>query len=353
MKQVIFDRFGAPSRVVKCIEVPAPPAPNAWEVTVKIMAAAVNPSDLSVLRGQYGTLPARLPASIGLEAAGTITAVGESVQGFGVGDRVIIVANDNWRQHRNVVASLVHRVPEGLDDLQAAMIKTNSLCAYKMLRGSDDLQAGDFVIQSAPLSAVGRMVIGMAKAMGLHTVNIVRRQEAIDEVLALGGDIAIVDGEDLGQRVSHATGDAPIMLGLDAVAGEMPARIADCLEVGATLVSYGMLSGEAITLRPDHTIFKDIRMRGFWLSKVLGRMPQTEREALFTECLEVMMKHGLRNEVGKTFRLDQVSEAIEFAEAADRRGKVILLPNGPVEGVGASDVSAISDAVGAAIGRGA
>lgn len=330
MKQVIFDRYGPPARVVKCVEAPPPPPPSAWEVTVHITAAAINPSDISVLRGQYGTLPSRLPAGIGLEAAGIITAIGDAVTEYAKGDRVIVVANDNWRQSRNVAASLVHPTPPGLDDLQAAMVKTNSLCAYAMLKDGTGLGPGDYVIQSAPLSAVGRMVIGMAKAMGLRTVNIVRRPEAAAQVRALGGDVAPVDGEDLGARVARATGNAPIMLGFDGVAGEATSRMADCMEVGGTIVSYGMLSGEPIVLRPDHTIFRDIRLKGFWLSKVLGRVPQKERRSLLSGCLDLMIANGLANEVDRTFPLDRISEAIDYVEGGARRGKVMLLPNGPI-----------------------
>lgn len=330
MKHVVFDRFGPPARVVKCVDTEDPGAPGEWEVAVDISAAAVNPSDISMLRGQYGTLPSRLPATIGLEASGRVASVGSSVTNLSVGDRVIVVANDNWQQRRNVQFSLVHKVPDELDDLQAAMVKTNSACAYMMLKRAEDIEPDDFIVQSAPLSAVGRMVIGMAKAMGYRTVNIVRRPEAVNEVLDLGGDIALVDGEDIGERVRKATNDAPILLGLDAVAGQTTGRLADCLDTGASLISYGMLSGEPVQLRPDHTIFKDIRLEGFWLSKVLNRMSQKDRKALFDDCLDLMVQHGLRNEVGKTFPLEDISSAIEYSETPERRGKVLLLPNGPI-----------------------
>ena len=330
MKHIVFERYGPPARVVKCVETEDPSAPGDWEVAVDISATAINPSDISMLRGQYGVLPPRLPATIGLEASGRVTSVGSSVKDLSVGDRVIVVANDNWQQRRKVQYSLVHKIPDELDDLQAAMVKTNSICAYMMLTTAEDVEPGDFIIQSAPLSAVGRMVIGMAKALGYRTVNIVRRPDAVKEVLDLGGDIALTDGEDIGARVAKATHDAPILLGLDAVAGETTGRIADCLDTGASLISYGMLSGEPIQLRPDHTIFKDIRLKGFWLSKILNRMSQKKRSDLFSDCLDLMVKHGLRNEVGKTFPLEDISAAIEYAEAPERRGKVLLLPNGPI-----------------------
>lgn len=150
MKQVEFERYGPPARVVKCVDVAEPEAPTSWDVAVDIKAAAVNPADISVLRGQYGMLPPRLPAMLGQEASGVITAVGDEVKDLVVGDRVIMVANENWRQRRTVRSTLVHKVPDEIDDLQAAMVKTNSLCAFVMLRDIEELQEGDYIIQSAP-----------------------------------------------------------------------------------------------------------------------------------------------------------------------------------------------------------
>ncbi len=332
MKQIQFEKYGPPARVAKCIDVADPPAPGPWEVSVDIRAAAVNPADISVLRGQYGVLPARLPATIGQEGSGVITAIGSEVKNVSIGDRVIMIANDNWCQRRTVRSNMVHKAPDWLDEQQAAMVKTNSMSALLMLRNATDLQPGDYLIQSAPLSAVGRMVIGMARGLGLHTVNIVRSEESARKVTELGGDIVLLDGDDLTQRVQEATDHAPIMLGLDAVAGDITMRMADCMEAGATLVNYGMLSAQPCQMRPDHTIFKNINLTGFWLAKVFNRMTQNQRTEALDDCLSLMAKHKLQNEVDKTFSLNQISEAIERAESPERKGKVILLPNGPANG---------------------
>lgn len=332
MKQVLFERYGSPARVVQCATVADPPAPNPWEVSVDIRAAAVNPSDLSVLRGQYGMLPPRLPATAGLEASGVITAVGDQVSDVSVGDRVILIANNNWCQRRTIRSNMVFKTPDELDDLQAAMVKTNSLCAYLMLRDIVDLQPGDYIIQTAPLGVVGRMIIGMARARGLHTVNIARSAETAEAVRALGGDVVVIDGEDMPRKVQEATGRAPILLGLDAVAGDVTARLADCLADGAALINYGMLSAESCQIRPDQTIFRDIRLRGFWLAKILNRMTQVQRVEAFAGCLDLMVGQGLRNQIDRTYSLDQIAEAIERAESAERRGKVMLLPNGDLDG---------------------
>jgi NADPH:quinone reductase-like Zn-dependent oxidoreductase len=328
LKQIRYERFGAPSRVAACVDVPPPGEPSAWEVAVDIAATCINPSDISMLRGQYGTLPARFPATLGLEASGIVAAVGASVNGFEPGDKVIVVANDNWVQRRNVPANALFKAPGDMDLNQLAMIKVNSLCAYLMLRRVTELDTGDLIIQSAPLSAVGRMVIGFAKIMGLKTVNIVRRAETIDDVKALGGDIVLLDSEDLAKRVLEASGDEPCRLALDAVGGDLTVRLADCLDRGGIVLNYGMLSGAPCQLRPDQTIFKDIRLQGFWLSKLLYRMTQNDRNAAFDETLAVVRKHKLQNQIARTFPLHQIANALDFAESPERNGKVLLYPNG-------------------------
>jgi NADPH:quinone reductase-like Zn-dependent oxidoreductase len=328
LKQIRYERFGAPSRVAACVEVPAPGEPKAWEVAIDIAATCINPSDISMLRGQYGTLPSRFPATLGLEASAVVTATGESVTDFEPGDKVIVVSNDNWVQRRNLPASCLFKAPSDMDLDQLATTKVNSVCAHVMLSRVTELEAGDYIIQSAPLSAVGRMVIGFARERGLKTINVVRRTDAIAEVKALGGDLAILDGDDLAQRVLEATSGEPSRLALDAVGSDLTIRLADCLDNGGIVLSYGMLSGAPCQLRPDQTIFKDIRLRGFWLSKLLNRMTLQERDITIGQTLEIVRKHGLENQIAKAFPLQEIGSALDFAESPERRGKVMLHPNG-------------------------
>lgn len=328
MKKILFERYGAPSRVAQCVDVPEPGAPSPWDATVEIATASINPSDTSMLRGQYGILPNSFPATLGLEASGVVTACGASVNGFEPGDRVVIVANDNWLQRRNVPAGMLFKAPETTDFDQLAMIKVNAVSAHLMLERIVDLEAGDFVVQSAPLSAVGRMIIGFAKARGIKTINIVRRSDAVQDVKALGGDIAFLDGEDIGPRVLEAVQGGSVPLALDAVAGGLTERLADCLNEGGTVVNYGMLSGDTCQIRPDQTIFKNIRLQGFWLTQLLCRMTQKDRSKVLADTIEVMRQHNLANQIAETFELDDIAEALDFAENPERRGKVLLHPNG-------------------------
>jgi NADPH:quinone reductase-like Zn-dependent oxidoreductase len=329
LKQIRIDSFGPPSQVARCCEVGAPGAPSAWEVLVEIEACAVNPADLARLAGRYGELP-KLPATPGLEAVGRIVECGASVHDLAAGDRVILIANDNWCQQRRAPASMVFKVERELDPLQLAVLKVGACTALELVRRQTTLERGAWIVQTAPLSSVGRAVMQIARHDGLRTLNIVRRPDAIGQVLAAGGDVAIEDGPELAQAARAATGGAPLALAFDAVGGDGVARLATVLDTGGTIVNYGMLSGRPIQLGCDDVIFRDMGVKGFWLTKLLSRMTQAQRNALIAEAVELVRAGVLRSEVAATYPLDAIGKALRHAEEAGRRGKVYLLPNGPL-----------------------
>jgi len=329
MLQIQYKKFGPPSLVAQCVEVPDLGEPTAWDAIVEIEACPVNPSDIAMLAGQYGKLN-NPPAMIGMEASGIVREVGSSVTELAVGDRVMVMANDNWAQQRKVPASLLQKVPKELSPIQVALMKVNPATALLMLR-EQKLQKTDWVIQNAPLSNVGRAVIQVAGCQGIRTINVVRREEVIDEVKELGGDIVLLDGDDIVERVRTTIGREKIKLGLDAVGGKATGTLADCLDKGGKIVNYGMLGGEPCQIRPDHLIFRDIELKGFWLSKIVNRLSHRERVALYDEVTEMMLTGRVHGKIDSTYNLSEIGAAIKRAEAPGRTGKVMLLPNGKIE----------------------
>lgn len=329
MLQIQYDKFGPPSLVANCVKASDPGSPSAWDAIVDIEACPINPSDLSMLAGHYGKLN-RPPATIGMEAAGRVVAVGKSVTNLKIGDRVMVMANDNWAQRRKVPATLLHKVPEEINPIQAALMKVNPATALLMLR-QQKLNKNDWVIQNAPLSNVGRSVLQVARCQGLRTINIVRRPEAIEEVKQLGGTIVLLQSEETQEQLREALPKEKIKLALDAVAGEATATLADCLDKGGKIISYGLLSGKPCQIGANHLIFRDVQLEGFWLSKILNRMSHQQRTELYDE-VTLMVKQGhVHGQIDSCFELAQISEALRRSESPERRGKVILLPNGDIE----------------------
>jgi mitochondrial enoyl-[acyl-carrier protein] reductase / trans-2-enoyl-CoA reductase len=330
MKQVRFGTFGTPAEVAECVEVQDVGAPGPDEVVIEIEAFPINPADLLTITGGYAVRP-KLPATLGAEGVGRISAVGSEVERVAAGDRVINLGRDNWCQRRKVPAAQVLQMPADADVLQLAMLKVNPATALMMLRNHVDLQPGDWVIQDAANSGVGTNLIRLAKADGIRTVNVVRRESLIAPLEAIGADLVVVDGEDLAERVREGTGGAPIRLAIDAIGGEIVLRLADCLAEGGTVVNYGLLSGRPCMLGAHHTIFKGITLTGFWLQKALTAMARPELEKLYADLAARVRSGALAVEVEATYPIEEIKAALAHARREGRSGKILVLPNGPLD----------------------
>ncbi len=317
-------RGPVPQDVIECVEF-ALPAPAEGEVLVEVLAAPINPSDVLTLTGQYGMLPP-LPAVGGNEGIGRVAAVGEGVT-LPIGQRVLLpVGSGTWTSHLIARATaLIPMPPEG-DALQLSMVSVNPPTASLLLSEFVSLQPGEWVIQNTANSAVGRYLIQLAKRRGLRTVNVVRRSDAVASLEALGGDVVLVDGPDLAERVAAATEHAKIRLGIDASGGSATDRIARCVAIGGTVVNYGAMSGEACKVAPASFVFRDITLRGFWLAFWFRKSTPEQRAALFGELVQLVAQGALSTPVVATYPLARIKDAIAAAAAGGRNGKVVVVP---------------------------
>ncbi len=328
MKQIVFHNYGPPSVVARCEDADEPTIPAAWEVIVRIDAFPINPADSAMILGQYGFL-VQPPTTIGMEGAGHIVEVGKSVKDLQVGDPVILLANNNWCQLRKVPATLVVKVPKEADMNQMAMLKVAGLTAWKLLNDIISLKAGDTIIQNAPLSAVGQYVIQLANILNINTINLVRRPEQIQQVESLGGTHCFIDDEDVAMRIRDAIGKTPLRLALDCVGGQSTFRLAQSLNENGTIVNYGMLSMEPCVISPEHLIFRNINLIGFWLSRTLNKMSADDRFQQVAQLANWVCEGKLKGAIDSTYPIEQITEAIRRAEQTGRNGKVLINPNLP------------------------
>src|SRR4030095_4678027 len=237
----VYETHGNPADVLH-VEPRPWPAPAPGEVVVKIRAAPINPADLNQIEGKY-PVRAELPATPGFEGAGIVAELGSDVANISIGALVICPHNPGrWRDAVAVKADELVVVPAGIKPVHAAMLKINPMTAWRLLHDYVDLARGDWLIQNAANSAAGRAVIQSARELGYKTVNVVRRSELVGELRAEGGDVVLVDSENLRHEVEDAIAGPPIRLGLNAVGGESALRLANCLAPGSTLVTYGAMS---------------------------------------------------------------------------------------------------------------
>lgn len=330
MKAVRFSAFGPPLDVVEVVdETPGALAPG--EALLEVLATPINPSDAMTLSGLYGVLP-KLPAVPGNEGVGRVVEVSGSAA-VRPGQLVFLpMGSGTWRTHLKAKAERLLPVPQGADPLQMAMLSINPPTAELLLREFVKLQPGDWVLQNAANSAVGRYLITLAKREGVRTVNVVRRQELVEELRALGADAVVVDGPELPTLVREATGGAVIRLGIDAVGGSAATRVGDSLAPGGVVVNYGAMSGKGPSLSAAATIFKDVTLRGFWLVNWMNKTPRQEQAALMQRLAGLVADGTLRAPVDATFPLENIKEALARALEGGRQGKVLLTPAGPVGG---------------------
>jgi NADPH:quinone reductase-like Zn-dependent oxidoreductase len=327
VKQVLIDRYGTPWDVARCADVADVGEPAADEVVFDVLAFPINPADMWFCRGSYRLKPP-LPATPGAECVGRVVAVGSAVKHVKKGDLVINLQRENWAQRRKVKGDDAIPLPAGIDLRQAAMVRINPPTAQLMLSDFVELKRGDWVIQNVANSAVGRLLIVLAKQRELRTVNVVRRPELLDELKALGADLVIVDGDDLGQRVAKATGDAKIMLGVEAIGGAATGRLADCLATDGTLVHYGSMSGQDPAVGRSNFIYRGIRLTGFMLGRFLSRRSPEQIRAIYADLAGQVMAGKLGAPVDTVYPIEKIKEALAHADRGGRNGKILVSPNG-------------------------
>lgn len=314
-----------PQDVIHAVESETPPL-EAGQVLVEVLAAPINPSDVLTLTGEYGQLPP-LPAIGGREGVGRVAELGPAAQGPPVGQLVLLpLGCGSWSTHVVAEATRLVPLPNEADPLQLAMMTINPPTAALLLSEFVTLRPDEWVIQNAANSAVGLYLVQLARYRGHRTVDVVRREDATAVVREAGGDLVLVDGDDLAERVAEATGGAEIRLGIDAVGGTATGRLADCLCDDATLVNYGRLSDAPCTVRAEAFVFRNLTLRGFWLASWFRHTPEEQRAALVGEIAGLIATGKLFAPIHATYDVSEIKEAVAAAARGGRSGKILIVP---------------------------
>ncbi|KAH9437220.1 hypothetical protein MCOR27_006958 [Pyricularia oryzae] len=311
-KALVFSKFGEPSDVLRLHTHSISPSLPSHAVVLRTLAAPINPADVNTIQGTYGAKPdfnspanmqlgtAEPSAVPGNEGCFEVVSVGSGVKNLKKGDWAIPASTGmgTWRTHALVEQAdrALLRVPDGdspLTPIQAAMVSVNPSSAYRMLRDYVDLvelsvqafrsgtgaDGGAWFIQNGANSGVGRAAIQLGRLWGLRSVNVVRERDTPEateqlrrELRDLGATVVVTEAELLDRgfparlKEEHTRGQ-PLMLGLNCVGGKSATQLARVLSEQGTLVTYGAMSKQPVALPTGLLIFKDLRFRGFWLSR--------------------------------------------------------------------------------------
>ena len=174
MKSVQFEVPGEPSQVLKVVDCEIP-MPKSGEVLVRMLASPVNPSDMMYIRGHY-TVPAQCPASPGFEGVGVVEQTGGGLRGLLFRGRRVVVLNrkgGNWSEYVVVPSTEVIPISKSLSNEQAATFFVNPATAWVMTQEVLRVPNGQWLLQTAAGSALGRMIVRLGRQCGFKTFNVV------------------------------------------------------------------------------------------------------------------------------------------------------------------------------------
>src|SRR4029077_7812617 len=220
MRRLQLIAHGEPADVIELNTV-SEPTLGQEKVLVSMEAAPLNPSDFMLVRGIYAVRPA-FPFSVGAEGVGRVTQTGSKVDVALQGKRVLILPTyeqGTWADHVVVPERNIVPMSDEADPLQLSMIGINPATAYLLLNRYVSLMPGDWIGQTAANSAMGQYTVALAKLAGVKTLNVVRREEAAEEVRQWGGDPVVLQGDSLHKDIEKALGGKRLSLVLDTVGG--------------------------------------------------------------------------------------------------------------------------------------
>ena len=323
MHALRFHESGKPAEVLRLEDLPAAVLLEG-EVRLRILAAPVNPADLNLIEGTYGVKP-ELPAVPGIEGCGEV--VESRSPDFQPGDRAILLRRaGTWADEVCLPAEHLFKLPPGIDPLQAAMLKVNPATAWRLLTGFGTPPPGSWIVQNAANSGVGRGVIVLARTLGIRTMNLVRRAELRDELLALGADEVLTDDDSAVESAKTLLGRDRPTLAFNGVGGESALRLMNLLGPGGIHVTYGAMSRRPLTVPNGQLIFKDLQIRGLWVTRWIESAPREELDAVYGKLAGLMLSGELSVPVAATYPLQDFKAALEQVAGSSRNGKILLVP---------------------------
>src|ERR1700752_1919508 len=325
MRQLRLVAHGEPSDFIQLHTV-SEPALGEEEVLISMAAAPLNPSDFLFVRGMYGVRPG-FPSPVGAEGVGQVAKIGSKVDVALRGKRVLILPTyeqGTWADQVVVPARNIVPMSDEADPLHLSMIGINPATAYLLLNRYVSLMPGDWIGQTAANAAMGQYIIALAKLAGVKTLNVVRREEAVEQVRQWGGDRVVLQGKNLQKDIEEALDGKKLSLVLDTVGGTPVGDLVKSLKSGGSIVVYAMQSGQFPTISPKDLIYRGLSLHGFWLINWIRNAPRTEIQEIYQKLGDLVADESLSAAVDRVYPLDQFKEAFKQSLQSNRSGKILF-----------------------------
>ena len=304
-------------------DVPEPePAPH--EAVVHQAAVGLNFIDVYFRNGTYKT---PLPATLGMEAAGTVTAIGDEVSGIAVGDRVAYGTGPlgAYTTKRAIAANRLVRLPDAIGFDTAAAMMLQGLTAQYLLHRTHVVRPGETVLVHAAAGGVGLILCQWASHLGARVIGVVSSDAKAELARLHGADAVIVGYHDLPEQVRRLTDGAMVPVVYDSIGRETFTASLDCLAPLGTMVSYGSASGVVPPV--------DISLLASKGSLFLTRpslatytASRPDLVAAATSLFDAVERGAVRIRVDQRFALRDAAAAHAALEARQPTGRTVLLP---------------------------
>lgn len=324
MKAIVFEQFGA-ADVLRIGEVPAPLL-RPHDLLVRTRAAGVNRADLTHRRGGYGRPDFGDSTLMGLEIAGEVVAVGEAVQGYAVGDRVMgIVGGGAYAEMARIDYRMAMPIPDCLDYVQAAAITEVFVTAHEALIHLGRLRPGETVLVHAGAGGVGGAAVQLAHALGA-TVLATAQASAHALVRRLGADHAIdYEKDDFAEVVARLTDGRGVDLVLDFIGAPYFERNVNALGFGGRLVQIGIMGGvEDARIPLDRLLYRHLQIIGTVMKSRTQEVKHAMSHRFRERWLAAFASGALAPVVDSTFPLAEAGAAHRRMEDGLNVGKIVL-----------------------------
>lgn len=325
MRAVVVTRPGSPD-VLEVQDV-ADPAPKADEVIVDVAATAVNRADLLQRQGHYPPPPGASPY-LGLECSGTISAVGDTVAGWSIGDRVCaLLAGGGYAEKVAVPVGQLMPVPSGVELLEAAALPEVTCTVWSMVFGphAGRLQPGERLLVHGGSSGIGTMAIQLAHARGAQVFTTAGTAAKLEFCRQLGADVLINYRDEVFEdRIAAETDRGGVDVVLDNMGAAYLPRNVRCLATGGRLIVLGMQGGAKGELDLGALLTKRATVH----AAGLRARPLQEKALIVAETQNAvwpMIEAGtVRPIVDRVVPIDRAAEAHRAVEDSEHVGKVLL-----------------------------
>lgn len=301
------------------------PAPGPGEVRLRHGAIGVNFVDVYHRTGLYA-LPG-LPAVLGVEGAGTVTAIGDGVVDFAPGDRVAWAGlpAGGYAEARNIAAERLIRLPETIDDRTAAAIMLRGITAHMLLERVVRVGPGTTLLVHAAAGGLGLILTRWAKALGARVIGTVGSEEKAETALAAGLDHAILHRRvDFVAEVRRLTDGRGVDVAYDGIGGDTLRRTFDAVRPFGTVASIGQVSGPIAPVAV--TEIGPVRSLSLARPSVFAHARDLPSYRAAAAALFARIADGLTVAVGLELPLSEAAEAHRRLEAGTTSGSIVLVP---------------------------